>query len=463
MAKSAEKILRETRGVGLPRSGSAADGAGGDAGVNGPCVDCSPLPAGISKVGMSFMADARPQAGGRDASGTSGTRTTGDTPVTIDTPVSEADADSFRLSTALKRPIDAAAARRPTGLCARYPGLCSPTSDAAVGISRSITVSATILWVLLARVALFAVAGATDEAHMWRTASLSQYTNRGVILADVGLAALAAALVLGCLTPELFARTDGAWHAAALAPVLAALTVSGALPAAALAGSVNATGAPVGCIQALLLMPIPFAAVLTRHLVLLSTRLKFLDPTAAALGAGGRLRSADFVWTSPTAADDEWVVRELAPLVDSCGYVRVHRFGTHEAPPGAEPRGGTDKDDGGASESSSDGGRDRRSRARWDAATATRGAQRVSLNYGRPQWSALLDALVAHSRSGSVVGVFFCGARGMEAAVRAAASAAMTESRRRGMIARVPEGGGGVDAETAYGHNVRIVVRSEIF
>lgn len=461
MAKSAEKILRETRGVGLPRSASAAEGAGGDDGVNGPCVDCSPLPAGISQVGMSFMADVRPQAGGRDASGTSDSRTTGNTPVTIDTPVSEADADSFRLSTALKRPIDASTARRSSGLCARYPGLCSPTSDAAVGISRSVTVSASILWVLLARVALFAFAGATDEAHMWRTASLSQYTYRGVILADVVLAALAAALVLGCLAAELFSRTDGAWHAAALAPVLAALLISGALPAAALAGSVNATGAPVGYIQALLLMPIPFAAVLTRHLVLLSARLQFLDASAAALGAGGRLRSADFVWTSPTAADDEWVVRELAPLVDSCGYVRVHRFGTREAPPGAEPCGGPDG--GGASESSSDGGRDRRSSARWDAATVARGAQRVSLNYGRPRWGALLDALVAHSRSGSVVGVFFCGARGMEAAVRAAATAAMTESRRRGMIARVPEGGGGVDAETAYGHNVRIVVRSEIF
>lgn len=119
-------------------------------------------------------------------------------------------------------------------------------------------------------------------------------------------------------------------------------------------------------------------------------------------------KSLDFLWVSKAHADDQWLISELLPLAGS-GIVRLHRFITRE-PETTEP---------------------------WML-----DFEKVPLKttYKRPDWDDVFSALVERTRSGSVVGVFFCGPDPMARAVQQSAMKAMTASvdnaLQRGFMAK---------------------------
>lgn len=472
IAKAAERVIRQAREGREPivgGEGAVDKSSGAVAGAAAGGELTLELPPGISRVGQSFMVPLTPPVAA----------TTVDCAEMASSVVAESGEDTVSQA-AFVQASEGSCKDGASGSDDGAPGWAVPADaygvfatnhSSLISACRSVTASCGVLWLLLARVALFGVASTVDAATMEGTRGLSQYSSRGLLLADVALAAAAAAPIVAAAVLEVTAAPGRRRLPPTASLVAAAVAVVGvALPAAAAAGATTRAAIPMGYLQALVLLPAAVATFLWRHTRLLRQRLA-VAPRANASGAS--LRSLDFVWTAPSAADDGWVVEELAPLVDNAkGYVRLHRFGTREAPPSpasaptatATASGEWDVEAGGVQAKGNTtrwnmGGR-------WDAGYS----RRLSLHYGRPQWAALLDRLVANSRSGSVVGVFFCGAPAMGDAVREAAVEATTESRRRGMAARVRDnddwgeaGGRTGGGSFRYGYNVRVVVRVENF
>eukprot|EP00168_Porphyra_purpurea_P008985 TRINITY_DN2175_c0_g1_i8.p1 TRINITY_DN2175_c0_g1~~TRINITY_DN2175_c0_g1_i8.p1 ORF type:complete len:455 (-),score=184.42 TRINITY_DN2175_c0_g1_i8:69-1433(-) len=335
---------------------------------------------------------------------------------------------------------------------------------------RSVTASYVAMWVLLARIGLLALASTVHWVSMGASPGLTPYDRTGLVIADLVLAALFAAPVAASVALEAAAAASALSFATAADDVaLAATAAAGVvLPALALGGVAGDATTPMGYLYAFVLLPATLIAFGWRHFHLLTAQL-LVAP--ARRGDVARLRAVDFLWTAPTAADDGWVVDEVAAIGDT---VRLHRFGTRESappPPPADEAVTSSSSGSGATatrrrmsrRASAAGLLSRSSRRPPTARRSTGGCRRaraaggrLSLNYGRPAWEAVLSTLVAHSRSGSVVGVFICGPVAMSDAVRDAARAAMRESRVRG---RLPLRGGG----WSYGRNVRLTVRAENF
>ena len=107
-------------------------------------------------------------------------------------------------------------------------------------------------------------------------------------------------------------------------------------------------------------------------------------------------KSLDYIWVSKTHQDDTWLIEELLPLAES-NIVRLHRFITRQAKK-TEP---------------------------WML-----DYEKIPLNttYSRPDWDDVFGRLVERSKSGSVIGVFFCGPDNMARMVQQAAMNAMTKS-----------------------------------
>lgn len=358
---------------------------------------------------------------------------------------------------------------------------------------RSVIVSYAAMWLLLARIALLSLAATVHRVSMGASPGLTPYDSTGLIIADLVLSALFAAPVVGSVALEAAAAAkDLSFATAADDVALTLVSIVGVLlPALALGGVASDRSTPIGYLYALVLLPATVAAFGWRHTHLLKRQL-LVAPTRS--GNVARLRAVDFLWTSPTVADDGWVMAEVAAIGDT---VRLHRFGTREVAPEAVD---TDEETGSSSDwekrtpskpsdsadmEAGDGGggvsldvvtprkpavgdikagitksgiaavprlsmERRSSLGSLDSVALGR---RLSLNYGRPAWDAVLSTLVAHSRSGSAVGVFVCGPVAMTDAVREAARDAMRASRQRSR-----RGVGG-----AYGRNVRLTVRAENF
>lgn len=115
-----------------------------------------------------------------------------------------------------------------------------------------------------------------------------------------------------------------------------------------------------------------------------------------------RTKSMDFIWVSRTQDDDSWLVEELLPVAES-NMVRFHRFITR----------GTPKVENWALD-----------------------YEEVPLKttYKRPDWDNLFMSLVDSTRSGTVIGVFFCGPDSMADMVKQAALQAMARSQENARL-----------------------------
>lgn len=107
-------------------------------------------------------------------------------------------------------------------------------------------------------------------------------------------------------------------------------------------------------------------------------------------------KSLDYIWVSKTSDEDAWLVEELLSLAES-NIVRLHRFITRHGPK-TEP---------------------------WML-----DYEKVPLKttYSRPDWNDVFGSLVERSKSGAVIGVFFCGPDSMARMIKQAAMKAMAKS-----------------------------------
>lgn len=119
-------------------------------------------------------------------------------------------------------------------------------------------------------------------------------------------------------------------------------------------------------------------------------------------------KSLDFIWVAKTQQEDHWLMDQLLPLAGS-GIVRLHRFITRSGPT-TEP---------------------------W---MLDYEKLPLKTTYKRPDWNEIFHNLVERSRSGTIVGVFFCGPDPMARAVQQAAMRAMAFSvenaLQRGYVAK---------------------------
>lgn len=119
-------------------------------------------------------------------------------------------------------------------------------------------------------------------------------------------------------------------------------------------------------------------------------------------------KALDYIWVSKTHEDDSWLIDELLPLAES-NVIRLHRFITRHGPK-TEP---------------------------WMLEY-----EKIPLKttYSRPNWDEVFGNLVERARSGTTVGVFFCGPDSMAQMIRQAALKAMAKSMenayQRGYFAR---------------------------
>jgi predicted ferric reductase len=146
-------------------------------------------------------------------------------------------------------------------------------------------------------------------------------------------------------------------------------------------------------------------------------------------------RSVDFIYTTPDCGSDDWLVADLARY-SSSRHFRLHRYLTRET---------------------------------VDEEKGPEYVGRFKSSYGRPDWDRIFEALVRSARSGSNIGVFFCGPKQMELDVREACYSAMTRSRRRGMHYGVGSGTAtavstaGTPTFSSRSCNVRLSIRTEKF
>lgn len=107
-------------------------------------------------------------------------------------------------------------------------------------------------------------------------------------------------------------------------------------------------------------------------------------------------KSLDYIWVSKTCDEDAWLVRELLNLADT-NIVRLHRFITRHGP----------------------------KTERWML-----DFEKIPLKttYSRPDWDDVFGSLVERSKSGAIIGVFFCGPDSMARMIKQAAMKAMAKS-----------------------------------
>ena len=146
-----------------------------------------------------------------------------------------------------------------------------------------------------------------------------------------------------------------------------------------------------------------------------------------------RVPDVDFVWTTKTHNDDEWLRHELPP---SNQHLRLHRFVTRD-----------------------------------EQVKPTHG---IHSTQGRPEWRELFSRIADRTQSGSEVGVFFCGPSPMGDAVRRALRAVEVCTTIRGSYISSlskqqirSEFGLSSDRDAnrlrRYGCNIRFVFREENF
>lgn len=109
-------------------------------------------------------------------------------------------------------------------------------------------------------------------------------------------------------------------------------------------------------------------------------------------------KTVAFYWTAPTEHDDGWLVSELQHYSDNKS-VQLHRYLTRNEGVG----------------------------------TKTRTGVSLTTNFGRPDWTEILNETAEMSRNNSTIGVFFCGPHSMGAEVQDASMGAMRNSIVRGL------------------------------
>jgi len=335
------------------------------------------------------------------------------------------------------------------------PPRISPRTARLYLLLYSISVNLGLLWALLLRVLLLAMSYsvAVDAIDAGFRPVLLPFTSAGLVALDSVLAGVLFAAVSVSVALEVSLLGLRATFLPAAKGVPLGLLLASAAYAVTVDGLVLAGVRPPGGDGATARLVWEIAH-LTNGAILagsLCVRLGRVIGGRVALAAhrGNRaahLRTVDFFWTAPTAADDAWVMHELDRAILRSTPVRLHRYLT---------------------------------RHRGIFVTRAWPTKKLVTTLGRPDIEKELRTLVAGLPSGATAGVFFCGPAAMGEAIRRAVATVTSESLVAALspaeapvaLARLlvspprgaERGGRGQVVEGGYGHNVRLVFRQEVF
>lgn len=261
----------------------------------------------------------------------------------------------------------------------------------------TVTVNWFMLWIMFLRFTLVFIGLAVLQFKLKQN-GLGVFESVVLNIVDLALAVLVSAPILSAVFVEIYVKTFPAYISDNIAnsfdlfvllPLLLACIVLQALNLAGIGEDVNS----VSIITVCAIWPVVSMFILWRVTRTIGSRVT-LAPSYRSSHA--QTKSLDYIWVTKTHEDDTWVLDELLPIADS-NIVRLHRFITRHGPK-TEP---------------------------WML-----DYEKVPLKttYSRPDWDEVFGGIVERSKSGTVIGVFFCGPDSMARMVQQAAMKAMAKS-----------------------------------
>lgn len=274
----------------------------------------------------------------------------------------------------------------------------------------TVTLNWVLLWVMITRLSLIGVAAILDRGkHV--------YQSRPFAIVDLVLTGMLLVPVITAMIVEIGTRGLKAYIIDEVGNIFEMLVLVPLLICSIiLTGYLTTTTGEV---------PQTFVAVVVYAVWILTAAL-LLWRTGRTIGhrvslaqyfksTHSQTKSLDFMWVSKAHKDDQWLISELLPLAGS-GIVRLHRFITRETPV-TEP---------------------------WML-----DYEKVPLKttYRRPDWDDVFSNLVERSKSGTVIGVFFCGpdvmARAIQQSAMRAMAASVENAMQRGYLEKKRNGSSG--------------------
>lgn len=261
----------------------------------------------------------------------------------------------------------------------------------------SVTINWVLLWLMLVRFAVVAIADISHQFALNQT-GLGIFKSLGWDIADLALAIIVTVPVVGAVVMEIYMHGVGdylddnignSFDLFVLVPLLFACIGLHIMDMAGIGESID----HVSKLTVFAIWPVLSLFLLWRIGRTIGSRVllaQYFKSTHA------QTKSLDYIWVSKTHEDDLWLIDELLPLAGS-NIVRLHRFITRHGPK-TEP---------------------------WML-----DYEKIPLKttYSRPDWDDVFGSLVERSKSGTVIGVFFCGPDNMARMIQQSAMTAMTKS-----------------------------------
>lgn len=276
----------------------------------------------------------------------------------------------------------------------------APFSDQMLFFLHTVTINWCLIWLMIIRFALVGIGGIVGNLILDYGHPLTIYNSHGFAACDIILSTM---ILIPCLTAiviEVYTLGIRDYIADQLGNVfdlvlLVPLLVSSIVFPFFLAFYHDVKMPYMFEISVYILWPITTVLLLWRTGRTIGSRIALAGHWAAS-NSHSETKSVDFIWTSKVAKDDHWLIDELLPFAGR-GIVRLHRFITREE-------------------------------ARTEPWMLNYEKVPLKTKYKRPDWDEIFLGLVERSRSGTCLGVFFCGPDGMAKAIQQASMKAMAVS-----------------------------------
>lgn len=261
----------------------------------------------------------------------------------------------------------------------------------------SVTINWILLWLMLVRFAVVAIAHISQQFSLDQT-GLGIFKSLGWDIADLVMAVVVTIPVAAAVLMEIYLHGTGdflddtignSFDLFVLVPLLFACIGLHILDVVGVGESVQ----HVSKLTVFAIWPVLSLFLLWRIGRTIGSRVLLAQNFKST---HAQTKSLDYIWVSKTHEDDSWLIDELLPLAES-NIVRLHRFITRHGPK-TEP---------------------------WML-----DYEKIPLKttYSRPDWDDVFGSLVERSKSGTVIGVFFCGPDNMARMIQQSAMVAMTKS-----------------------------------
>lgn len=269
--------------------------------------------------------------------------------------------------------------------------------DRALFYLHTVTVNWVLLWLMLVRFALVFV-GLTADLFTFSQPGLGVFKTHAMNAVDLFLAIVISIPLVGVVVMEVYVShlqtflANGIANSFDLFLMVPLLFLSTMLHILNLVG-VGKRVDHISKLTVCLIWPVLTFLILWRIARTIGSRVVLAPRLKSTLA---QTKALDYIWVSKTHEDDTWLIEELLPLAES-NVIRLHRFITRHGPK-TEP---------------------------WMLEY-----EKIPLKttYSRPDWDEVFGNLVERARSGTTIGVFFCGPDSMAQMIQQAALKAMAKS-----------------------------------